>query len=64
MDLVRSEQEQKMPPELRARRDDLELAVARLREAKDSLPAREYYQRLEKLMLELAELYSSKPSVR
>jgi hypothetical protein len=62
--LVRSEQEQRMPPELRARRDDLELAVARLREAKDSLPAGEYYQRLEKLMLELAGLYSAMPAAR
>lgn len=61
--LVRSEQEQKMPPELRARRDELELTVARLREAKPTLNDEEYYRRLEKLMLELAELYSS-PSAK
>jgi len=60
--LVRSEQEQKMPPELRARRDELELAVARLREAKPNLATDEYYQRLEKLMLELAELYAPRPT--
>jgi hypothetical protein len=35
--LVRSEHEQQMPPELRARRDELELSVARLRELKPTL---------------------------
>jgi len=57
--LVRSEQEQKLPAGLRARRDELELAVARLREARETLPRDEYYQRLETLMLELAKLYKS-----
>jgi len=57
--LVRSEQEQKMPPELRIKRDELELAIARLREAKETLPSDEYYRRLENLMLELARLYGS-----
>lgn len=55
--LLRSEQEQKLPPELRARRDELEQAVARLRELKSTLPTDEYYNRLEKLMLELARVY-------
>jgi len=55
--LVHSEQEQRLPPELRARRNDLEQAVARLRELKGTLPADEYYGRLEKLMLELAKVY-------
>lgn len=58
--LVRSEQEQRMPTELRARRDELELAIARLREAKETLPRDEYYRRLENLMLELARLYGSR----
>jgi len=57
--LVRSPEEQALPPEVRARRDELELAVARLREAKETLPQDEYYRRLENLMLELAKLYSS-----
>jgi hypothetical protein len=61
--LVRSEQEQKMPPELRARRDDLELALARLRESKPTLNEDEYYRQLENLMLELAGLYSSPPAM-
>lgn len=67
--LVRSEAEQHMPPELRARRDELELAVARLRELKPTLTEEEYYRRLENLMLELAKIYSailqdSTPSVQ
>jgi hypothetical protein len=55
--LIRSEQEQQMPPELRARRDELELVVARLREAKATFGEEEYYRRLENLMRELALLY-------
>jgi hypothetical protein len=55
--LIRSEQEQKMPPELRVRRDELELAVARLRELKPTLNTEEYYGRLETLMRDLARLY-------
>ena len=59
--LVRSEQELQMPPELRARRDELELSVARLRELKPTLNEDEYYRRLEQLMLELANVYSATP---
>jgi hypothetical protein len=55
--LVRSEAEQQMPAETRARRDELELAVARLREAKATFAEDEYYRRLENLMRELALLY-------
>lgn len=56
--LIRSEQEQKLPAELRARRDDLELALAALRDSKKDLGADEYYARLERLLLELAKIYS------
>lgn len=59
--LMRSEQEQKMPPERRVRRDELEVAIARLRESKPQLGDEEYYRRLENLMLELAKLYSTPP---
>jgi hypothetical protein len=55
--LVRSEQEQQMLAETRARRDELELAVARLRETKATFAEDEYYRRLENLMRELALLY-------
>ncbi|MHB8520198.1 MAG: hypothetical protein ACYDH9_05520 [Limisphaerales bacterium] len=54
--LVRSEREQKMPPALRAHRDELELAVANLRETKGKLNEDEYYRQLETLLLELAKL--------
>ena len=57
--LVRSEQEQRMPAELRARRDELERSLAKLRDTKATLGEEEYYRRLENLMLELARLYSS-----
>ena len=54
--LVRSAQEQQLPPAQRQRRDELEIAINRLRETKAKLPEDEYYQRLEKLMLEIAHL--------
>lgn len=55
---VRSEPEQRLPPELRARRDELEQVLARLRDTKSELGQEDYYRRLENMMLELAELYS------
>jgi hypothetical protein len=55
--LVRSDAEQKLAPAVRAKRDELEIAIARLRESKTQLPEDEYYRRLEELMLELARLY-------
>jgi hypothetical protein len=55
--LVRSEAEQKMPAELRAKRDELDLGVAKLRDLKKDLPEEEYYRRLEPLLLEIARLY-------
>jgi hypothetical protein len=53
--LVRSEQERKIPPALRARRDDLELQVAKLRDGKAKLGEDDYYSQLEPLLLELAK---------
>jgi hypothetical protein len=55
--LVRSTAEQHLSPELRARRDKLELDVAALRERKAKMNEEKYYQELEKLLLQLAELY-------
>ncbi len=55
--LVRSDAELKLPAEARAQRDELEVAVAKLRDSKKSLPEDEYYQKLEALLLELARLY-------
>ena len=55
--LIASDREKQLPPELRQRRDALELAIAKLREEKAALNEDDYYNRLEKLMLELAQLY-------
>jgi hypothetical protein len=57
--LVHSAQESALPPETRAKRDALEQEVARLREQKAELPENEYYAQLEKLMLQLANLYEA-----
>jgi hypothetical protein len=54
--LIRSEQEQKLPPEIRARRDALELEIAKLRDNKAKEGEDEYYQDLEPLLVELAKL--------
>jgi hypothetical protein len=56
--LIRSEAEQKLSPEQRARRDEIELAIEALREAKAKLGEEEYYRRLEGLMLDLAKVYA------
>ena len=55
--LVRSRQERGLSPALRSKRDQLELAVAKLRESKGQLSEDEYYKRLEPLLIELASLY-------
>jgi len=55
--LVHSAAERKLPPAVRERRDELELALAKLRDAKATLTEDEYYRRLELLLLDLARLY-------
>jgi hypothetical protein len=55
--LITSDREKQLPPQVRERRDTLELAIARLRDEKPQLKEEEYYNRLEKLMVELARLY-------
>ena len=55
--LIRSEVEQRLSPEVRARRDGLELNIARLRLRKAALAEAEYYQQLEVLLVDLARLY-------
>lgn len=55
--LIRSEADGKMPPEMRARRDQLEVAISKLRDAKSTLDEGEYYRQLETLLIEMAELY-------
>ncbi len=51
--LIRSTQDQKLTPEQRQRRDDLELEISQLRQLKSTLEEGEYYSRLEKLLTEL-----------
>ncbi|MEO8429144.1 MAG: hypothetical protein ABI651_18795, partial [Verrucomicrobiota bacterium] len=60
--LVRSEQERKLSPALRARRDELEVVIAKLRETKSKATDEEYYRQLEPLLLELARLYGPSES--
>jgi len=55
--LVCSQAENKMPPELRARRDGLELEVIKLRDAKESFSEDEYFSKLEKLLCDIAQIY-------
>jgi hypothetical protein len=54
--LVLSKEELALPTEVRARRDALELSVAKLRESKTQMPEADYYRQLESLLLELAKL--------
>jgi len=55
--LVHSEAENKMPPQLRARRDKLELEVMALRDSKDKFSEEEYFTRLEKMLIDIAQIY-------
>lgn len=54
--LVPSDREAKIPPELRARRNELELAIESLRDRKHTLPEADYRSELERLAIALAEL--------
>jgi hypothetical protein len=55
--LIRSEAERQLPALRRARRDELELSIAKLREAKATMKEDEYYRSLEALLLEMARIY-------
>jgi hypothetical protein len=55
--LVPSAADQRLPPDLRRERDDLEVAVFRLRDRKAELGEDVYFAELEKLLVQLAELY-------
>lgn len=60
--LVRNQQEKGLSEETRRRRDDLELAISKLRESKATLKEDAYYQQLEPLLLEMARVYESSSS--
>ncbi len=55
--LIPSDRERSIPAGIRRRRDELELAIAALRDQKTKLGEDEYYRRLEPLMVELGRLY-------
>jgi len=55
--LVHSEAENKMPPEMRAKRDRLELEVINLRDLKDKFSEEEYFSRLENMLYDIAQIY-------
>jgi hypothetical protein len=55
--LLYSPVEDKMPVELRTRRDQLELQVVTLRESRDKLSEDEYLTKLEPLLVEIAKVY-------
>jgi hypothetical protein len=57
MHLVYSEAEARWPPDLRARRDGLELEVMKLRDARQTLSEEAYFSRLESLLVEMARIY-------
>src|SRR2546428_3628159 len=52
--LVPNDAERQLPPEVRARRDELELAIAHLRESKATMTEDDYYQKLETMAVEMA----------
>lgn len=56
--LAPSARERSLPPELRTRRNELELAIVALRQRKSQLSEDDYYAALEPLLVELAELYA------
>jgi hypothetical protein len=56
--LVRSSDDLKLQPEVRARRDALEVALSKLRDSKKQMTEDDYYARLEALLFELARLYA------
>lgn len=54
--LVRSERERAMPAELRAKRNELELKIAALREKKPTMQEDAYYAALESLVVQMAKI--------
>lgn len=55
--LIRNPEENALTPARRAERDALELEIAKLRDAKATVPEDQYYRELEALLLKLAQIY-------
>jgi hypothetical protein len=60
--LVRTAEEQATPPDVRARRDELELKVESLRARKGAMAEADYYAQLEELLVALARTYEPTPA--
>ena len=60
--LIRSTQDQKLSPEDRKRRDELELEINQLRQYKTQMSEDEYYSKLEALLTKLGEIELSTES--
>jgi hypothetical protein len=60
MNLVRSHNEQELSPPLRARRDELEAQLSALRDRKKQIKEDDYYNQLEKILVDMAKLYEKK----
>jgi len=59
MMLVRGDAEQKLTPEVRARRDELEQKLSGLRSRKSAMQEDDYYKQLEAILVETARLYQA-----
>lgn len=57
--LLRNDAERNLPAPVRLKRDEMEMAILKLRDSKSQLGEEDYYQQLEPLLLELAHLYQS-----
>jgi hypothetical protein len=60
--LIRSTQDQKLTPEQRRTRDELEIEIGHLRQQKAHMEENEYYQKLEALLAKLGEIELSTES--
>jgi hypothetical protein len=61
--LIRSAADQELSAEQRAKRDELERSVLQLRDKKQKMPEEEYYEELEKLLLQLATVDSTRKAL-
>lgn len=57
--LVRGDAEQKLTPEVRARRDELEQKLSALRSRKSQMQEEDYYGQLEAILVQTARLYQA-----
>ncbi len=62
--LILNDREQRMTPEQRQRRDQLERSAAALRSKKGQISEDEYYAQLQIIMVELARLYHPEQRIR